>query len=444
MKIISPANETYLKILKSQKGNADVYRKMHFCVEQETEDGVLIYNMVSKEMILLSQEEYAKLTELEELREHCFAVPENTNEKACVKLIRMVVAANSKKREAITTYRIFTTTDCNARCFYCYELADRRINMTQETARKVADYIIAHCCGEEVEFIWYGGEPLYNHEVIDTICDSLRSAGIQFKSWAVSNGYLFDDEMVRKAVEKWNVNRAQITLDGTEAVYNKVKAYIYRGGNPYEIVLANIERLLNAGISVAIRLNLDLHNAEDLLTLVEELKQRFEGKKKPRIYAHHIMDMFGSMGDLHTDEEWRKRQDAMDRLEALIEENGFAAKQGINKGFKINSCNADSGSAVTVLPNGELGLCESYLETEFIGHIDREELDQEMIQSWKELVPEIPECDTCFYYPDCFHLKKCCNVRECYHMEREIRYKKIQFYMRNEYRSWKEKQSAAE
>ena len=98
---------------------------------------------------------------------------------------------------------------------------------------------------------------------------------------------------------------------------------------------------------------------------------------------------------------------------------------------------ADSGNAVTILPNGEIGLCEHFSETEFIGHIDRKGFDQSVVNSWKERTPEIPECATCFYYPECVQLKKCPNTCICFeHRRRELR-RKTEQEMPNEYHRWK-------
>ena len=96
-----------------------------------------------------------------------------------------------KKSNEITGYTIFPTTDCNARCFYCFELGRSRIKMSIETAQKVVQYIKAHCGGKKVNISWFGGEPLFHQEAIDTICDGLRAEGVEFASTMVSNGYLF-------------------------------------------------------------------------------------------------------------------------------------------------------------------------------------------------------------------------------------------------------------
>jgi radical SAM protein with 4Fe4S-binding SPASM domain len=260
----------------------------------------------------------------------------------------------------------------------------------------------------------------------------------------VSNGYLFDEEVVRRALDDWNLKYVQITLDGTESVYNKAKAYIYRNGSPYQIVLNNIGRLLDAGVRVVVRCNMDLYNAEDLMKLVEELAERFGGRKGIHVYAHHIFKGNEAMADSHTEEEWAVRTQAMIRLEDKIRECGLESKAGISKHIKLNQCMADSGKAVTILPDGHIGLCEHFSENEFIGHVDQEGFDEAVVKSWKERMPELPECGECVLYPECIQLKKCPNGGKCFPALREERIRKIKRRMLNEYERWKSQQASEE
>ena len=441
MQIITQANETVLKILKNFKKADTQNRMLHFCATETVEDGVLLFNLLTREMVLLTGEEYENRLENEYLKDHWFVVPQNTNEKAYADFVRSFLKRQKKHDGSITGYTIFTTTDCNARCFYCFELGRSRIPMSRETALKVVQYIKSHCGGKKVHISWFGGEPLYNSEAIDTICDGLRREGVEYRSTMISNGYLFDDAMIKKAVEAWNLKRVQISLDGTEKVYNKIKAFIYREGNPYQIVLNNIEKLLDADVRVSIRLNMDLSNAEDLVQLVEELTQRFGGRRNLTVYAHHLFKNNEALANTYSAEEWLERESAMHRLEQTITRGGLESKGGIAKHVKLNHCMADSGKSVTILPDGNIGLCEHHSESEFVGHLDREGFDQEMVNSWKEKVHEIPECATCFYYPECFMLNKCSNQNVCFLQHRQSKKRSTQLQMKNEYEKWKNQTS---
>ncbi|MBE6956121.1 MAG: radical SAM protein [Ruminococcaceae bacterium] len=436
MKVISPVNEGVLTILKRFLKTEFRGRLSKYCVAEKTEDGVLLFNLMTREMVLLSEEEYSRVTQLDYLRQRWFVVPEGLDEQECMDFVRLVLRARDKEKDIITGYTIFTTTDCNARCFYCFELGRSRVPMSAEVAQKAADYIVDHCQGKKVRMTWFGGEPLMNPEAIDIICDTLHQAKVEFTSFMYTNGYLFNDAMVEKAVTRWNLKRLQITLDGTESVYNHVKAYIYREGNPYQIVQDNIRRLVDRSIKVIIRLNMDMHNAQDLLALVDEMSQRFAGQKNLSIYAYHLFKEGTTNAELHTDEEWRERVQAMHKLRERLEAGGLMRPSEISQKIRLNFCKVDAGKDITILPDGSIGLCDHFSESEFIGHIDREGLDAETMARWRRPAAEIPECADCFYYPECFRLENCTSSSRCYPMYRQMKQETTVQKMHNTYQKW--------
>lgn len=442
MKIIVKPGEAILQILNNMKMEKSCTRWLHYCVEAPVSEGYLLFNLLTREMVLLTDAEWQNRFENEYLKSHWFLVPESCKDKEYADLVRWVFLSRQKPWKSISSYTIFPTTDCNARCFYCFERGRSRMSMSEETAYKVAAYIADHCNGENVKLKWFGGEPLLKKQCIDIICRELKQKEILFSSLAVSNGYLFDAETVRNAVDNWNLERVQVTLDGTEKVYNRVKAYIYKQNNPYLTVMENIDYLLDAGVFVSIRLNMGMHNEEDLLQLVETLGNRFVKKKRLSIYVNHLFDANKPMADIHDPEEWELRDAAMRRLQKKIIEYGLEQKSGIRKTTKINYCIADSGTAITILPGGEIGLCDLISEEEFIGHIDRESFDQAVIERWKERVTERPECAECFYYPDCLQLKKCTTGSVCFEHLRRERRRQVERQMLNEYNMWKNRETA--
>ena len=444
MKILADANDGTLQILRKVKEKDGKQKLSRFCISLPVETGTLIFNLLTRELVLMEEGELADSDKVQQLRDHKILVSEGIDEKEYADLVSWVLQTRQRKSKHITGYTIFPTTDCNARCFYCFELGRSRIPMTKEIAEKTASYIKGHSMGKKAVVRWFGGEPLYNRKAIETISGILRRENVEVDSSMVSNGYLFDAETVRTAVEEWNLKSVQITLDGTEETYNRVKAFVYKGVNPYQTVMENIGHLLDAGVRVQIRLNMDLYNAEELMELVEELAERFGGRKGIHVYAHHIFKGNEAMADSHTEEEWEERTQAMIHLEDKIRECGLESKAGISKHIKLNHCMADSGRSVTILPDGHIGLCEHFSEDEFIGHIDQEGFDEDVVKSWKERSPELPECAECVLYPECIQLKKCPNGGKCFPALREERIRKIKRQMLNEYERWKSQQNAEE
>lgn len=445
MQTILPPSGNTIKILGKARPAEQGLRWMHYVLAQPVDGGVLVFHTLTRALLLLTPEEYAAPDNLPELRDGWFRVPQEMDDMKYADQVRFIRRMMQKEPEHTTTYTIFTTTDCNARCFYCYEMGRSRIPMSAETAHKAAAYIAAHCGGEKVHLHWFGGEPLFNKQVIDIICTDLTEKGIVYESMIISNGYLFDGATVEQAVSHWKLKSVQITLDGTEEIYNRSKAFIYKDGkSPYQVVLANIQRLLDAGVSVHIRLNMDEHNADNLMELVDELHERFGGKGKFSVYSHTLFEFAGSKAHIRAQEERRQLYQKQQRLRKKLDDCGIGASYYLRQKLRIRQCMADSGGSLTILPNGELGLCEHYSENNLVGHLDSEELDTAMVQSFRECWEQTEDCKTCFYYPECIRLKKCTEYKECFPEMRDEYREMLLGGMLNAYAAWQKNEEADE
>lgn len=445
MQTIYQTTEPFDQLLKNQEPDVgQIYRPMNYVVEQPVEEGLLLYHTMTKAMVLLTPEEaetYRKTpAALSQLIEQWFLVPQSHDDRLLSRQMRDVARMLEKKSDVITGYTIMTTTDCNARCFYCYEMGRPRTPMSEETAHRTADHIISHCKGEKVTLRWFGGEPLYNLPVISLICRRLQEAGIDYHSRMISNGYLFDDNVVAEAKDLWFLNHVQITLDGTEQTYNRCKAYIYKNVNAYRRVIGNIHKLQDAGIKVSIRLNIDMHNAENLSELAEELHREFNDPKGISVYLHALFEEEKGSKALHDDERRKYVFDQITDIEARLKDYGFIQPRRLSRKVKINRCMADNDHSVVIVPNGRIGKCEHFSEDHFVGHIDHEDRDTQMVKKFKETRDEIDACDTCFNYPDCIWLKLCEDVPNCYQEEREHMLHQLRQSMLRAFDKFKNKQ----
>ena len=213
MKVLCPS----LVVGLQKRDENTEYRLMHYVIRQEVEEGVLLYNTLTCAMVLVTHEEARNLSAVEGLIENRFLVPVGYDDKKFCKIVKYGAKLMQRRPKGIRKYTIVTTTGCNARCAYCFEKGTKPVNMTMETAEKVAQYILTHRGEhEEVQIDWFGGEPLYNFKVMDRICSRLLEHDVKFFSHITTNGYLFSEKIVEKAVQLWHLNRALITLDGTE------------------------------------------------------------------------------------------------------------------------------------------------------------------------------------------------------------------------------------
>jgi len=278
--------------------------------------------------------------------------------------------------------------------------------MDSKTAMATAKYMITNAPkGKKINITWFGGEPLCNIDAIDVVSNELRREGIDFSAKIISNGYLFDKEVTQKAVEKWNVKSAQITLDGTAEVYNSVKAYASTCGNAFETVADNIEEMLRSGIAVFIRINLSIHNKDNLYRLVDWICDRYNGYKN--IYVYPRVMMWYESG---------KAEYMISAVELLSFEN-YCLEKGLQipfrvlgEGIRVNACMADSNSSVTDLPDGHLGQCEHFTDGEFVGDVFTGISDNRNIIAFKEKANCKEICEGCELYPICIRLFKCPDV----------------------------------
>ena len=434
MKIIIPTASTFEQVVGRQKrADGERYRLMTYVVQQPVNDGLLLYNTLTCSMVLLSPDEAADITAQQELIDRWFLVPQEHDDQKLCRQVRQMAALLTPAPKVVTTYTILPTTGCNARCFYCYEQGTRPVTMTAETASQVVRYIVAHRGDEKVTLHWFGGEPLVNAKVIDQICTELNGQGVPFRSEMTTNGYLFDADMVQRAKNLWQLQKVQITLDGTAQTYNRVKAYVYHGVNAFERVLENIGLLTAAGIDVHIRLNVDKHNIGEMAELVELLHQRFGANEHLSVYSH---ELFGE----RTPEDNALLFAQQMQLAHQIARCGYYHIRRLLKDVQQNQCMANNDGSVVIAPDGHLGKCEHFIDREFFGHIDREERDKAIIRKFKERRADSESCATCPFYPQCNRLEMCPTVVMCtpemrqkglYKMKESMKYE-YECYLKNE------------
>ena len=433
MKTIVEPKENINKLWgKQQINETDVYRLMRYVLKVEQDGKVLLHNVVTGQLIVAEQDEAEMLDKLpmtyspvmEQLVTEHYLVPDNYDEHQQVKNLRTVLNRldEAQRYPGITTYTILTTTACNARCYYCYEQGSKTVTMSEQTADDVVTFIKEHCGLEKKVFItWFGGEPTLASNRITQICKGLQQEGIQYQSKIVTNGYLFDEQMVAEAKELWKLDFAQICVDGTEKNYNYIKAFVGVKDNPYQRVMRNIQLLLNAGIKVKLRMNYDLGNYEDFKPLVEEIKERFHGNFLLLVSEHPIIGVYPDHDGkvLHGSDSWFE--------DSIIELNDIAINAGLVRiddqlpCLNYRLCMAARDYAVTITPEGNLVRCpERFDASQVTGNIKQGITDQELILSWKR-VADCEKCNECVLFPKCVTVANCLTSSLCMNYKKWIK-----------------------
>lgn len=167
------------------------------------------------------------------------------------------------------------TKDCQLACKYCYLVGkNSKERMPWEVAKQAIDYILDHEYEiKEESVIWdfIGGEPFLEIDLIDKICDYLKTEMFRrnhhwFNSYRFSfstNGINYHTEKVQNFIKK---NRDHlsigITIDGTEMKHDLNRIYKFRNEEDteergsYKDVVRNIplwlEQFPGAGTKVTI------------------------------------------------------------------------------------------------------------------------------------------------------------------------------------------------
>ena len=217
--------------------------------------------------------------------------------------------------------------------------------------------------------------------------------------------------MIEKAITFWNLDSVQITLDGTEEIYNKTKAYVSAVANPYRIVMNNIRRLLEHNIRVIIRLNLDKHNMQDLERLVDELSEKLGSNKLLEVYTHVLFENAG-FSPIERDEESKKLlYERHAKLSNIIHQKGLGKKLKSLPSLKTHNCMADTNNSLAVYPDGRLFKCEHIEMGDEIGTIREGIIQKAGIEKFITRM-ELKECISCPLYPSCILLKNCQGVSD--------------------------------
>lgn len=147
------------------------------------------------------------------------------------------------------------TKDCQLACKYCYLVGkNEKERMPWEVAKAAIDYVLDHerdpdFAYESVIWDFIGGEPFLEIELIDRICDYIKTEMYRrghhwFNSYRFSfstNGINYDSEKVQEFIRK---NKSHlsigITIDGTERKHDLNRVYKNSERGSYKDVVRNI------------------------------------------------------------------------------------------------------------------------------------------------------------------------------------------------------------
>lgn len=168
----------------------------------------------------------------------------------------LITAVQSKLDNGDQIVTIFPTTNCNARCWYCYEEGISHCDMSQNTIEHTIQFIKQTFNKPEISINWFGGEPLLNIDAIKQITLALKDASYTLNTCITSNGSLITQELISLLLDNYCKKTMSITIDAIGDEYGEIKRYTdIQSNQAYIQVITNVKLLLTAGIKVLIRIN---------------------------------------------------------------------------------------------------------------------------------------------------------------------------------------------
>lgn len=220
-------------------------------------DKSVLYNTLSRQMDVLSNsvvESFLRndtiTQDIIQAESNGFIVDHHTDE---LLRLKATLAQNENGIQAIT---ILPTTDCNARCWYCYEKGIEHFNMLESVAEKTVSFIKKVYKENFIKINWFGGEPLYNFEIIRFITGRLLEEGYSLSAFFTTNGSLITEEIASFISAYYKDAAMCITVDELGMNYAKIKRYIdISEEKAFPSLIDNIKIALRSNIRLLLRLN---------------------------------------------------------------------------------------------------------------------------------------------------------------------------------------------
>lgn len=337
-------------------------KKSMFNIEQEVEDGLLIYNTLSSGILFLNEiytKEYEKIDRginnikpdlINELERGKMLVEDSLDEVGFVKFINN----SSRMDDNGVGITIAPTMECNFSCPYCYEEGVRYNRMTRQVADETIEFIKkSDPDNKGIGICWYGGEPLLGIRTIEYITRQLfadEKVKEKFQAEIVTNGYYLNEENAL-LLKELGITRAQITLDGPPEIHDQRRTLI-NGKPTFHKIMENIKKVHEI-IKIDIRVNVDRSNIERVMDILDILEVE-NLKNKVGFYIAAVDDAADLVPnpDCFSDKDFSKEE-----LELYVQ----ALKKGFNlisvPGPMFGICGAVAKNSYVIDPLGNLYKC---------------------------------------------------------------------------------------
>lgn len=382
----------------------NIYKKIN--------SNIVIFNTFSGSIIDLSKDEFKKIKK--DLKNGI-----ESNEVKTLTDLGMIVEKDNELDIIKYNYKCFQfddqllsiticpTMDCNFKCPYCFESREKGL-MSREDEDILYDFIKDKITKntKTLDILWFGGEPLLGADIIDRLSQRLISLAqennLKYRAYIISNGYLITDKILEMFIKN-RITGIQITIDGPKEIHD-TRRIPQPGIGTYDRIKENVKKLINNGIEVTIRVNIDKSNCN----LIEKLFDDYEksGIKNVQFAFGHVIDYTENCRAIACTCLSKKQfSNVSQDLDALLEKHGFKRSDVVPEytpiycdATRVNAFNIDHKLNVYKCLN-ELG--NTSLSTFNIKENKRSELQYENERKYINYDPMDKKCKKCIYLPVC-------------------------------------------
>lgn len=320
-----------------------------YCKGYPLPDGqVLVLNTLSGALDIVRDEVWAWLRDAEGARATALA-PElaaalrergyvfDSPEAEQQQLDALAAACFDAQRREPVQFVVCPTFACNMTCRYCFEGP-----LTQQPGRVMedAEVALAFQAMDRIQrelypdspaaLLLFGGEPLMasTRRCVELV---LREAARRPLSVnAATNGLEAAEVLAALPEDVARVHHVQITVDGVEEVHDRRRA-LRDGAGSFDRIVHGIGVLLQRGVAVTVRVNVDSDNIEALPELIEYMEDRgWLGNPKLSCYVFPVTGRAGAERARLLSED-----EAIAALQRVFRSEGKEMPAFVLHGFKV-------------------------------------------------------------------------------------------------------------
>ena len=299
--------------------------------------------------------------------------------------------------------------DCNLACKYCFEGQRKGKHfMTRETADAFAEFVekrvSANNSLNEINIVYYGGEPLLSTDLILYISGRLKtfadSRQMKYKASLITNGTLLTRSNVERLKPAGLVD-ASVTLDGPKSVHDQFRPF-KAGKGSFDAIVRNLKDVCDM-LEIQVGGNYTEDHYREFPTLLDYLLAEGLGPDKiPDVRFDFVTTESSEFAppDFHdgcasANEPWLFEAGLFLRDEIL--------KRGFSKARLVPwQCMLEYQDRMVVNYNGDIYKCPGLIGREElkVGNISTGVSDHSQshsLDNWKN-----EKCLECEYLPLCF------------------------------------------